>query len=109
MKRLKEGGQECPPHRRTSRLRRAAIDALEPRLLLTNVSINEIMAVNVTGLADEDGAHSDWIELRNSSSTAQSLNGFYLTDDPANLNKWQFPNVSIPGNGYLIVWASDKN
>src|SRR5438045_1902488 len=90
-------------------LLRAAIDVLEPRLLLANVSINEIMAVNVTGLTDEDGAHSDWIELRNTSASAQSLNGFFLTDDSANLNKWQFPNVSIPANGYLIVFASDKD
>src|SRR6266480_997081 len=109
MKRKKEGRQECPPHRHASLLRRALIDALEPRLLLANVSINEIMAVNLTGLTDEDGAHSDWIELRNSSASAQSLNGFYLTDDPANLNKWQFPNVSVPANGYLIVFSDDKD
>src|SRR3989440_9117366 len=109
MKRDKKGGRGCPRHRLASPLHRAAIDALEPRLLLANISINEIMAVNVSGLTDEDGAHSDWIELRNSSATAQSLNGFYLTDDPANLNKWQFPNVSIPANGYLVVFSDDKN
>ena len=87
----------------------AAIDALEPRLLLANIAINEIMALNVTGLTDEDGDHSDWIELSNSSASPQSLNGYFLTDDATNLNKWQFPNVSVPANGYLLVFASDKN
>src|SRR2546421_7972399 len=109
MKRDKKGGRGCPRHRLASPLHRAAIDALEPRLLLANISINEIMAVNVAGITDEDGAHSDWIELRNSSATPQTLSGFYLSDDPLNLNKWQFPSVSVPANGYLLVWASDKN
>src|SRR4051794_19999156 len=88
---------------------RAAVDALEPRLLLANVSLNEVLAVNITGITDENGTHSDWIELRNSSASAQNLSGFYLSDDPANLTKWQFPGVSVPANGYLKVWASDKN
>src|SRR5438034_9073294 len=115
MKRRRVGARHASPFveaaraRHVSPLRRAAIDALEPRLLLANVSINEIMAVNVAGLTDEDGDHSDWIELRNSSASAQNLNGYFLTDDATNLNKWQFPNVSVPANGYLLVFASDKN
>src|SRR5207244_10468399 len=48
-------------------------------------------------------------DLRYSSATPQSLNGYFLTDDATNLNKWQFPNVSVPANGYLLVFASDKN
>ncbi|HEV8605306.1 MAG TPA: lamin tail domain-containing protein [Tepidisphaeraceae bacterium] len=104
MRKTCESHQRCRAH-----LRRACIDVLEPRLLLANISINEILAVNVNNLTDEDNDHSDWVELRNSSGSAQNLNGFYLTDDPANLNKWQFPDVSIPANGYLIVFASDKD
>jgi hypothetical protein len=32
-----------------------------------------------------------------------------LTDETNNLIKWRFPNVSLAANGYLIVFASDKN
>ena len=109
MHRSRESCRVRSANRFAKRTLRAAIDALEPRLLLANVSVNEILAVNVNGLTDENGDHSDWIELRNSSASPQSLNGFFLTDDPTNLNKWQFPDVSIPANGYLLIFASDKN
>src|SRR5687767_9383756 len=94
--------------RRRAHLRRACMDVLEPRLLLANVVINEVLASNVASITDEDLDHSDWIELRNTSATPQNLNGFYLTDG-TDLDKWQFPNVTIPANIYLIVIASDKN
>src|SRR6185436_1898645 len=102
-------GRVRSANRCAKRTLRAAVDALEPRLFLANVSINEVLAVNITGDTDENGTHSDWIELRNSSPSAQSLSGFYLSDDPLDLTKWQFPGVSVPGNGYLRVWASDKD
>ena len=35
--------------------------------------------------------------------------GYSLTDDDALLTKWQFPSTSIPANGYLVVFASDKD
>jgi Secretion system C-terminal sorting domain len=32
----------------------------------------------------------------------------YLSDEPANRNKWAFPaGVSIPGNGFITVWLDD--
>src|SRR4051812_21213381 len=51
--------------------------------------INEIMAANSITLADEDGAYSDWIELRNPDATAADLTGWYLTDYAGNKTKWQ--------------------
>ena len=38
-----------------------------------------------------------------------SLNGWYLTDSHNNLSKWRFPDVTIPANGYLVVFASAKD
>lgn len=73
------------------------------------VFINEFMAANSQSLADEDGAFPDWIELRNTSATAINLDGYYLTDDAAILQKWRLPNVNIPGNGYLVIFASSKD
>jgi len=34
----------------------------------------------------------------------------YLSDDPSNLMKWQFPEgTSIAGHGFLIIWADDDD
>ncbi len=71
--------------------------------------INEIVASNRASLADEDGAFPDWIELYNPDSEAYDLDGHFLTDDVENLERWQFPEVSIPANGYLIIFASSKD
>lgn len=37
-----------------------------------------------------------------------NLDGYYLSDDQEELQKWQFPyGTLIPANGFLIVWADD--
>jgi hypothetical protein len=71
--------------------------------------ISEFMASNQNGITDEDGDRSDWIEIRNPDPNPVSLNGWFLTDLAANKSKWAFPNVTLPGNSYLLVWASGKN
>ena len=100
-----------PRHRWRDAALRYAIDALEPRVLLAvaDLTISEFMATNRATLADEDGHYPDWIEIRNAGATAMDLAGFHLTDDPANLDRWEFPAVTIPAGGYLTVFASNKN
>ncbi|MBS0664583.1 MAG: CotH kinase family protein [Verrucomicrobia bacterium] len=71
--------------------------------------ISEFMASNKTTLVDEDGDYSDWIEIHNPDSTAVSLAGWYLTDNAKKRTKWAFPAVSVPADGYLIVFASSKD
>ncbi len=71
--------------------------------------INEFLAINDNGLVDEDGDDSDWVEIFNPGLLAAPLDGHYLTDDPLDLTKWQFPATSVPGLGYLVVFASDKD
>ncbi len=73
----------------------------------TPVVINEVMPTNDGTYADSDGKYDDWIELHNTSADAVSLTGLFLSDDTKNRNKWAFPSgTTIPGRGYLIVWAS---
>ncbi len=61
---------------------------------------------NVEGHFD----YADWIELRNTRQESISLDGWYLTDNPDNLTKWQFPTgYQIAGGGHFIVWASNKD
>src|SRR5687767_14642943 len=77
------------------------------------VYISEFVAHNQTGLTDDDGEHSDWLELTNAGTTAVSLNGWYLTDDASDLRKWQFPvttpAVSLAPGARLVIYASGKN
>lgn len=75
----------------------------------SQVVINEILASNASVNQDEDGSHQDWVELYNPGPASVNLNGWGLTDDPTLPHKWQFPNVSMPANSYLLVWCSDKN
>ena len=76
----------------------------------TSVRINEFLADSSgTGYADEDGDTPDWIELHNPDGGSVNIGGMYLTDDASNLTKWLIPAVSIPSNGYLVVFASSKD
>ncbi|MHC4743392.1 MAG: lamin tail domain-containing protein, partial [Planctomycetota bacterium] len=78
--------------------------------------ISEFMVSNASAapltqgeILDEDGESSDWIEIHNPTSKAVELNGWYLTDDPNELDQWQFPAVSIARGEYKVVFASGKN
>ena len=81
---------------------------LEFRALSSPV-INEFLALNKSTIYDEDGQSSDWIEIFNPNQSAVNLEGYYLTNDSNNLEKWRFPNVSIAEGEYLIVFASGKD
>lgn len=71
--------------------------------------ITEFVAKNDEGLEDSQGDRHDWIELWNASGVSGDPEGWFLTDDPANLTKWQLPSVSIPAGGRLIVFASGED
>ena len=74
-----------------------------------SVVISEFMAVNSSGITDEDEDRSDWIELFNAGDQAVDLNGWYLTDNINDLTKWAFPSVPIETEGFLVVFASGKD
>ena len=73
------------------------------------IRLNEIAANNGGSAEDEDGDESDWIELANLGGLEGNLSGWYLTDDPEELTKWQIPVVEIGGRGFLLVFASGKD
>lgn len=83
--------------------------ALEVRTATGGLVLSEFVAENDSGLRDADGEQSDWIELHNTSTTAQSTSGYFLTDDPLLPNKWALPAETIAPGGFLRVWASGKN
>ncbi|MDD3430850.1 MAG: lamin tail domain-containing protein [Bacteroidales bacterium] len=71
--------------------------------------INEILASNSMVNADPaSGEYSDWLELYNAGNTAVNLNGYYLTDNLNEPEKWQISeNVNVPARGYLLIWCDD--
>jgi hypothetical protein len=86
------------------------LETLETRVLLaSDLVITEILARNVSGIKDEDGERPDWVEIHNTSTQTIDLDGYYLTDNANNLNKWQFPAVSLEAGGFLQLFASGKD
>ena len=71
------------------------------------IAINEFMASNAAAVADQDGEFDDWIELYNYGSSTVTLEGYFLTDDREEIQKWTFPDTSISPGGFLIVWADN--
>jgi len=74
-----------------------------------SVVLNEVVASNKSGLKDDDGEYSDWIELYNNTASDISLFGWTITDDIKDSRKWAFPEVVMPAGTYLVVFASEKD
>ncbi len=70
--------------------------------------INEFMASNTSKVQDAEGEYEDWIELYNNSNAPIDLRGKYLSDDPADTDKWRLPSRQLFPSQYLIIWA-DKD
>lgn len=75
----------------------------------SQVIINEYSCSNVNGPLDAFGDREDWVELYNPTATAVNLTGFFLSDKPTNLDKWEIPSGTIPPNGYMLVFCSGRN
>ncbi|MEJ6829426.1 MAG: lamin tail domain-containing protein, partial [Akkermansiaceae bacterium] len=87
-------------------------------LEVQDLVVNEFMAANDGGVTNNpnawypianqvSGRTDDWIEIANRSAGPLPLDGWFLTDDSGDLTQWAFPaGTSIPGNSFLIVYAS---
>ena len=74
------------------------------------IFINEIMASNDTTVADVNGNFVDWFEIYNADASPFYLTNCYVTDDTTEPTKFQFSGgLTVPANGYLILWASGNN
>lgn len=85
-----------------------SVSLLSIKLTAQPFVLSEFMASNQSGMTDEDGDRSDWIEIYNTGTEPASLNGWYLSDDASDLTKWRFPDQFIPMQSSLIVFASGK-
>ena len=74
------------------------------------VVINEYSAANLSQFADNNTKYEDWVELYNTSGSAVSIGGYYLSDDSTNNTKYQIPvGTTMAGNGFMRFWASGRN
>ncbi|HEY85294.1 MAG TPA: hypothetical protein G4N96_09315 [Chloroflexi bacterium] len=71
--------------------------------------VSEFMALSANGPLDKDGEPGDWIEIYNRSDQPVDLSDWYLSDTPNNLEKWQFPAITLNADSYLLVFASGKD
>jgi hypothetical protein len=82
-------------------------------LLMLNVSgqvvINEISSRNSTVLADFNKEFPDWIELLNTDNEIVNLKDYFLSDDITQPDKWRFPEIELPPDTHLIIFAGGKN
>ncbi|HAF47240.1 MAG TPA: hypothetical protein DCG83_06110, partial [Cryomorphaceae bacterium] len=58
------------------------------------------------GFTDERGKNVDWVEVFNHSSYPVNLSDFYLSDNPNNLDKWQFPSIELAPQSLITICAS---
>jgi len=75
------------------------------------VIISEFMAnkgSSLTTRVEGETVRPDWIEIYNGDRASINLEGWYLTDDEANLTKWRFPRVIVSGDEYVVVFASEQ-
>ena len=83
-------------------------DVLEAAAAPEGLRLNEILASNRTGVRDDRGESSDWLELFNASPERVSLAGYRLTDDLSDPNKWAFSEHAVSAGGRLLVWMSGE-
>ena len=71
-----------------------------------HVVISEIVSSNASTLTDHLGEQPDWIEVHNHGQRRANLAGWYLTDDPDRLDRWEIPELVIEPGEYAVIFAS---
>ena len=71
------------------------------------VVLNEIMADNLSALANED-THPDWVEVSNAGGTPMDLSGWGLSDELGQPSKYTLPAGTILNGGESILIFLDN-
>lgn len=71
--------------------------------------VNEGSNKNFNSILDEDDESEDWIEIYNAGNAAVNLEGYSLSDDELDLQKWTFSAYEIQPGEFLIVFCSGKD
>lgn len=71
------------------------------------IMINEVCSNNFTLVQDENDKYRDYVELYNPGEESVPLDGYYLSDDENDLQKYSLDSVCIPPKGYYVVWLGE--
>lgn len=70
--------------------------------------INEYMTHNKRSVYDSLGNYYDWVEIYNNENKDVTLEGYYISDDEANLTKYEIPKVTVKAKNYFIIYFSGE-
>lgn len=73
------------------------------------VTISEVLTANDSALPDENGVFGDVIELHNPTESPLRLTGWYLSDSASDRYRFQLPELTLPANGYLLLYCDGEN
>ena len=82
--------------------------AMDTAQCLANTSglyITEVMTGNQSLVGPNVRNPYDYIEIYNMSGQAVNLKGYGLSDNIKKPRKWQFPDVTIENNSYLVIYC----
>lgn len=71
------------------------------------VQLNELLAANLSGVADGSGETPDWVELVSRADAEVDLEGWTLED--ADGNTWTFASLSLSPGEILLLWADGED
>lgn len=70
--------------------------------------INEIMPENNITIPDADGEFPDYVELYNNGNFSIYIGDYFLSDDPLRPTKWRMPEMMLPPDSYLLLFADNE-
>lgn len=73
------------------------------------IVISELMAATQYVMPDVSGAFPDWVELYNAGDTAVNLEGWFLSDNASDPQKWSFPDFPMEPGQRAIVFLSGRD
>lgn len=85
------------------------INSIKPDSIQSQLLINEVVADNISGLRDEKGAYTDWIELYNSTQSTIDLNGYSIGKKKSGSKAFEFGTYLLEPGSYLVLYADSKN
>ncbi len=81
--------------------------ACSPSQNSSGLFISEVVSSNRASLIEDTLGSPDWVELYNGTNAAINLNGYGFSDNIRNLHKFVFGDVTIPANGYVVLYLSN--
>ncbi|MBR1708207.1 MAG: lamin tail domain-containing protein [Clostridia bacterium] len=87
---------------------RSSETAMDTALCLANTSglyITEVMTGNTKTHTPGVNYFYDYVEIYNMSGQAVNLKGYGLSDNIKKPRKWQFPDLTIENNSYIVIYC----